>query len=75
MESSSIKDGQRKIESETTELQNDMKPQLEIVKTEEDIKIKLEPNDGEDSKTKFVKLFGLIQILLLSKNLKKNLKS
>ena len=59
MESSSIKDGQRKIERETLELQNDVKPQPEIVKTEEDIKIKLEPNDGEESKNEIREIIWL----------------
>ena len=65
MESSSIKDGQRKFESETTELQNVMKPQLEIVKTEEDIKIKLEPNDGEDSKNEIREIIWLDSNLIV----------
>ena len=61
MESSSIKDGQRKIERETLELQNDVKPQpqLEIVKSEEDIKIKLKPNDGEESKNEIREIIWL----------------
>ena len=61
MESSSIKlkDGQTKIERETLELHNDVKPELEIVKTEEDIKIKLEPNDGEESKNEIREIIWL----------------
>ena len=43
MESSSNKSNQRNMESETIELQNDVKPQQEIT-ANEDIKIKLEPS-------------------------------
>ena len=46
MESSSVKETQRKIKSETTERENVVKLEPEI-KTEEDIKIKLEPNEKE----------------------------
>ena len=72
MESSSIKDGQRKIESETIELQNDLKPQLEIVKTEEDIKIKLEPNDGEDSKNEIREIIWLDSNLIVKQEFEEN---
>ena len=46
MESSSVKETQRKIKSETNECENVVKLEPEI-KTEEDIKIKLEPNGKE----------------------------
>ena len=57
-ESSSVKEIQRKIESETTERENVVKLQPEI-KTEEDIKIKLEPNDEEDSQNELRELIWL----------------
>ena len=58
MESSSVKKTHGKIESETTERENVVKPQSEI-KTEEDIKIKLEPNDEEGSQNENRELIWL----------------
>ena len=56
-ESSSVKETQRKFESETTERENVVKLEPEI-KTEEDIKIKLEPTDKEDSQYKHRELIS-----------------
>ena len=58
MESSSVKETQRNVESETTERENVVKLQPEI-KTEEDIKIKLEPNDEEGSQNENRELIWL----------------
>ena len=58
MESSSVKKTHGKIESETTEPENVVKPHSEI-KTEEDIKIKLEPNDEEGSQDELHELIWL----------------
>ena len=57
-ESSSVKEIERKIESETTERENVVKSPPEI-KTEEDIKIKLEPNYEEDSQNENHELIWL----------------
>ena len=56
-ESYSIIETQRKFESETTERENVVKLEPEI-KTEEDIKIKLEPNDEKDSQNELRELIS-----------------
>ena len=55
-ESYTVKETQRKFESETTERENVVKLEPEI-KTEEDIKIKLEPN-VEDSQNELRELIS-----------------
>ena len=67
MESSSVKKTHGKIESETTECENVVKPQSEI-KTEEDIK--LEPNYEEDSQNENRELIWLDSNLVVEQEFK-----